>query len=73
MPVCSKGFMRWPPTLLALAETTISYLSVYFAGAVAFIGARLFEDAPGFIAPKVNAGARGRALGQGYATTIRAC
>ena len=44
-----------PLILLALAETTILYLSVYFAVAVAFGGVQLFEDSLGPIAPKAAA------------------
>ncbi len=55
MPIWSKNFARTPLILLALAETTILYLSVYFAVAVAFGGVQLFEDSLGPIAPRAAA------------------
>ncbi len=55
MPIWSKNFARTPLILLAVAETTILYLSVYFACAVASGGVEVFEDSLGPIAPRAAA------------------
>lgn len=55
MPIWSKNFARTPLILLALAEASILYLSVYFACTVAMGGVELFEDSLGPIAPKAAA------------------
>ena len=55
MPIWSKNFARTPLILLAVAETTILYMSVYFACAVASGGVEVFEDSLGPIAPRAAA------------------
>jgi len=52
MPTWSKSFARTPLVLLAFAEVTILFVSVYAAAVIAFGGIELFEDTTGPIAPK---------------------
>ena len=52
MTVWAKNIARTPLILLALAETLVLFMSVYFAAGVAVGGVELFEQATGPIAPK---------------------